>query len=90
MHLLYVAGYQPLFDHLGTVTARDKQIAIGEPYESSVSVDRAREQAAHLAGLLGCDWSVSIVSWHFPGRTIRVAFSEDADSVPPKSERGQL
>lgn len=77
MHLLYSAGYQPLFDHLGTVTASsNRQIAIGEPYETSITIDRAREQAARLAELLGCDWSVSLISWHYPGRTIRVAFSE--------------
>lgn len=83
MHLLYSAGYQPLFDHLGTVTARDKQIAIGEPYETSITIDRARDQAARLAELLGCTSSVSLISWHFPGRTIRVAFSEGLQQQLP-------
>lgn len=71
---LRLAGYGDLFDHPAVLIVDGQRIVIAEPYESACHIDRARAMAAELAGILGCESWVSLKSWHYPGRTIRVSF----------------
>lgn len=68
--------YRALFDHPGAVVIDGERLIVAEPYETSVSIDRARAMADELAGVLGCETWTSMKSWHYPGYTIRVCFAE--------------
>ena len=71
--VIWSTPYRSLFDHCGTITVAGHKVFVGEPY---ADIDTARHQAAELAGILGCDFDISLRSWWYPGATIRIYFRE--------------
>jgi hypothetical protein len=73
---LHAVGYHKALDHMAVVRIDGERHVIFEPYESSCSMDTARRIAAELAILLYCDAWVSLRSWHYPGKTIRITLAK--------------
>jgi hypothetical protein len=69
------AGYHDAMDHMGIIRVDGERHVILEPYESRCSMDTARRIASELAMRLGCKAWVSLVSWHYPGSTIRITLA---------------
>lgn len=83
---LHGAGYHQALDHMAVVRVEGERYVILEPYESSCSTDTARRIAKELAALLGCDAWVSLRSWHYPGKTIRITLAKSQMQPTPNCE----
>ena len=84
---LHCAGYHQALDHMAVVRIEGERFVILEPYESSCSMDTARRIATELAALLGCDAWVSLRSWHYPGKTIRITLAKSQMQIVPHCEQ---
>ena len=75
IHLLSHIGYCKAIDHPAIECVDGERQVIFEPYESRCSMDTARRIAKELAAILECDACVSMLSWHYPGSTIRITLA---------------
>lgn len=69
-------------DHFGFVEHDTHgEVAIFEPYEMRCDTSKAREIGKAIAIQIGCRYSVSLISYWFPGSTIRISFFQKTNEV---------
>lgn len=66
-------GFSQMIDHHAVIVADGERHVIFEPYD--IGTEKAQQLAKQLGDALNCEAWVSLKSWHYPGRTIRVTLA---------------